>query len=92
MDSLAKIIKHSRPRASDALNKHNINSPVRYYYLKHPMIIDGTRYMIYIDIRKAPKLNGKFYIHSVQMKKVRASKSLKASRSTALTSNKINVP
>ena len=67
---LAKMIKYGKIRAIDSHNKHNMNSPARYYYLKHPIIIDDVEYIVNIDIRKVPNLNGRFYIHSLHTKKL----------------------
>lgn len=70
MDSLAKMIKYGEIRAESALNYHNSNSPAQYYYLNHPINIDGKDYNVNIDIRKVPNSNGRFYIHSINTKKV----------------------
>ena len=51
-------------------NYHNSNSPAEYYYLQHPISIDGVNYMVNMDIRKVPNMNGRFYIHSIDTKKV----------------------
>ena len=69
-DSLAKMIKYGHVRAIQASNYHNVKSPATYYYLEHPISIDGKQYMVNIDIRKVPNSNGRFYIHSVNTKKV----------------------
>ena len=89
MDNLAKMIKYGEIRAKDAPNKHNPNSPARYYYLEHPININGINYMVNMDIRKVPNTNGRFYIHSIDTKKIGASKDLKTSRLTAPTANNI---
>ena len=57
MDFLAKMIKYGNVRA-------------KYYYLEHPIIIDGKQYMVNIDIKKVPGTNGRFYIHSINTKKI----------------------
>ena len=68
MENLTKMIKYGRVRAKSASNKHKPDSVVRYYYLEHPMRINGIEYMVNMDIRKVPKMNGRFYIHSVKIK------------------------
>ena len=57
MDFLAKMIKYGNVRA-------------KYYYLEHPIIVDGKQYMVNIDIKKVPGTNGRFYIHSINTKKI----------------------
>ena len=68
MENLAKMIKFGKIRAKSALNNHKPNSTARYYYLEHPIKIDNIEYMVNIDIRKVPNMNGRFYIHSVKTK------------------------
>nr|MBP3258907.1 hypothetical protein [Bacilli bacterium] len=70
MKYLAKMIKYGKVRSKPANNNHNSNSPAIYYYLKNPIIIDGVNYIVNIDIRKVPNENGRFYIHSLQTKKL----------------------
>lgn len=70
MDSLAKMIKYGEVRNAQAKNYHNNNSTATYYYLEHPITIDGIKYMVNMDIRKVPNYNGRFYIHSVDTKKI----------------------
>lgn len=70
MDSLAKMIKYGEVRAKNTTNYHNAKSTAMYYYLEHPIIVDGTQYMVNMDIRKVPKTNGRFYIHSINTKKI----------------------
>ena len=77
MKYLAKMIKYDKVRAKDAANNHNINSPVRYYYLEHPIKIDNCYYIVNMDIRKVPNLNGRFYIHSLTTKKLKRMETLK---------------
>lgn len=64
------MIKYGEIRAKDAPNKHIPNSPARYYYLEHPITIDGSKYVVNMDIRKVPNTNGRFYIHSINTKKI----------------------
>lgn len=47
--------------------------------------------MVNIDIRKVPNVTGRFYIHSIDTKKIGASKGQKTSRLTASIS-KTNIP
>ena len=70
MDSLAKMIKYGEVRAKNTTNYHNAKSTAMYYYLEHPIIVDGTQYMVNMDIRKVPETNGRFYIHSINTKKI----------------------
>ena len=70
MKCLAKMIKYGKLRSKDASNFHNFNSPARYYYLQHPVIIDNEKYIVNMDIRKVPNENGRFYIHSLKTKKL----------------------
>ena len=70
MDGLAKMIKYGEVRNAQAKNYHNNNSTATYYYLEHPITIDGIKYMVNMDIRKVPNYNGRFYIHSVDTKKI----------------------
>ena len=56
------MIKYVKIRAKDQGNKRNPNSPARYYYLEHPITIDGQNYMVNIDIRKVPNYTGRFHI------------------------------
>ena len=70
MDSLAKMIKYGEIRAEEASNYHNSNSPAQYYYLNHPINVNGKEYNVNIDIRKVPNSNVRFYIHSINTKKV----------------------
>ena len=65
IDNLAKMVKYGEVRAKPASNKHNPNSPAQYYYLEHPINIDGIKYMVNMDIRKVPNTNGRFYIYSI---------------------------
>lgn len=71
IDYLAKMVKYGEIRANDQPNFHNLKSPTRYYYLKHPIIIDNKKYEVNMDIRKVPGCNGRFYIYSVTTKKTR---------------------
>ena len=72
MKYLAKMIKYGKVRSKPASNDHNFNSPAIYYYLQHPIIIDGICYIVNIDIRKVPYETGRFYIHSLKTKKIGA--------------------
>ena len=46
MDSLAKMIKYGEIRAEEASNYHNSNSPAQYYYLNHPINVNGKEYNV----------------------------------------------
>ena len=70
MDSLAKMIKYDEFINLLVKNYHNTNSTANYYYLEHPITIDGNKYMINMDIRKVWNSNGRFFIHSIDTKKV----------------------
>ena len=91
MDSLAKMIKYGEIRANSATNYHNSNSTAEYYYLEHPITIDGNKYMVNMDIRKVPNYNGRFYIHSIDTKKVGTPGTSKKSPLTVPT-NDNNIP
>lgn len=65
IDNLAKMIKYGEIRSEKASNYHNPNSEAEYYYLKHPVKIDGNEYVVNMDIRKVPNSNGRFYIYSI---------------------------
>ncbi|MBR1376717.1 MAG: hypothetical protein IJ565_02775 [Bacilli bacterium] len=69
MDNLAKMIKYGKIRSKTRPNDHNPKSTIQYYYLEHPIIVDGIKYMVNIDIRRVPNTNGRFYIHSISTKK-----------------------
>ena len=62
---LAKMIKYAEIRANSASNYHNPKSNLKYHYFKHPIFIDNKLYLAKIDIRKAPNINGRYYIHSI---------------------------
>jgi len=66
MTSLAKLIKYGEVRAEEANNYHNPNSKVTYAYLTSPIIVDGKKYNVNIDIRKSDRGN-KFYIHTIKI-------------------------
>jgi len=91
MDNLAKMIKYGEIRTSEASNYHNSNSPAKYYYLQHPIIIDGVNYMVNMDIRKVPNINGRFYIHSIDTKKVETPGNSK-SRPLTVSTDMDNIP
>ena len=67
---MAKMIKYGEVRAKNTTNYHNAKSTAMDYYLEHPIIVDGTQYMVNMDIRKVPETNGRFYIHSINTKKI----------------------
>lgn len=69
MDHLAKMIKYGEIRAKEALNYHDINSKVKYAYLTSPITIDGKKFNVNMDIRKSPKGDNRFYIHSLEIQK-----------------------
>lgn len=69
IEHLAKMIKYGVVRSQEAPNYHNKNSKVTYAYLKHPINIDEKNYLVNIDIRKSPKGENRFYIHSLELKK-----------------------
>ena len=71
MDSLAKMIKYGKVRCNKASNYHKPNSLAEYYYLMHPILIDGIKYVVNMDIRKVPNTIGRFYIHSIQTKEAK---------------------
>lgn len=87
MDSLAKMIKYGEIRANSATNYHNSSSTAEYYYLEHPITIDGNKYMVNMDIRKVPNYNGRFYIHSIDTKKVETPGTSKKSPLTVSTTD-----
>lgn len=91
MDSLAKMIKYGEVRAKSATNYHNMKSTAKYYYLKHPIVVDGVQYMVNMDIRKVPDTNGRFYIHSINTKKIGTPGNSK-SRPLTVPTSEDNIP
>ena len=57
MDYLDELIKLSKKRCEDADNYHDINSSVRFSYLKVPVLIDEDLFFINIDIKKVKGIN-----------------------------------
>ena len=74
MDYLDELIKLSKKRCEDADNYHDINSSVRFSYLKVPVLIDEDLFFINIDIKKVKGMN-KFYIHYLEKKEFNLSQS-----------------
>ncbi|MBR3163531.1 MAG: hypothetical protein IKF17_05485 [Clostridia bacterium] len=69
MEYLAKMIKYGKVRSQEAKNYHDINSKVIYAYLESSIYIDHICYIVNIDIRKSPKGDNRFYIHSLSVKR-----------------------
>jgi predicted nucleotidyltransferase len=67
MESLAKLIKYGEVRGKESRNYHDPKSKVRYAYLIAPINIDGTKYNVKMDIRKSPRGENRFYIHSLEI-------------------------
>ena len=74
MDYLDELIKVSKKRCEDANNYHDINSGVRFSYLRVPVLIDEELFFINIDIKKVKGMN-KFYIHYLEKKEFNLSQS-----------------
>ena len=67
MEYLDELIIHSKKRAEDALNYHNLRSDIKFSYLRILVEINNVIYYLNIDIKKYNDIN-KFYIHYLQRK------------------------
>ena len=88
MSELAKMIKYGEVRASDAPNKHDSKSKVRFGYLKSSINIDGINYYVTMDIKRLPNSENIFHIHNLKIKKQETN----SPRRTANELNKMNLP
>ena len=60
--------KEIRKEIEEKTTSEKPNNTVNYYYLEHPITIDGNKYMVNRDIRKAPNYNAndKYYYHQLE--------------------------
>lgn len=66
MESLAKLIKYGEVRQAEAANYHNAQSTTTFAYLIAPIIVDGKKYHVEMDIKRTER-GDRFYIHKIKV-------------------------
>lgn len=66
MESLAKLIKYGEVRQAEAANYHNAKSTTTFAYLIAPIIVDGKKYHVEMDIKRTER-GDRFYIHKIKV-------------------------
>lgn len=66
MENLAKLIKYGEVRQAEAANYHNAQSTTTFAYLIAPIIVDGKKYHVEMDIKRTER-GDRFYIHKIKV-------------------------